>query len=459
MSKLDFEKYYFIPFQKVDSTPCLINKKYTDLLFEECAYLESLRETQKELEVSPLFFLKTHHHKNKIKCKDLSNLGLRTTHSSKSVLNAEDYNQLYKDSYITIQSEKFNHFSTLYSGSTRHGLINQVQLKGVGRSLNLNYDFEHSSGSITLQDCLKSISNEEIIYNRTKQLSTTNIGVFKYTDTNSYFLAREYNPTRLACIFQEYISENEINVIKSRLIENGLSLEYQKYIQEFMERIIKLYTNGINLHSPSLDNLVLDAKWIDTESFSISTKRKQPPAHITLAIPGEVKVNDFENFANIKAIYFYNSWLHDLRHIYQLTSETFLKTLDKQFTNIDTDLHFKSLIQDTSLHLEPFYIKTLKARSEKELKYYKKDLLKEMSLLETKELEAFKNYHIRGCFYDRFYDLTLVHLIEKDSDILNVSNVCNKIKMSIEHKKEQSITESEKIYDLFKQLIQEIDSI
>lgn len=250
-------------------------------------------------------------------------LGIRTLKlQSPPFLNFQQRVEELAQAKFFLEAERFYAPPFLSPGSSRHGLLYNAQLKGIGRNgLTTDETFGHSWGGLYFADALRSYITEALISENPQEKILRTFGLFRYTGGES-FIIREMRGFRLAQIHPSFLFKEEIPVIL-----NFLSHEYPgQELESIFENILGLYVNrflrGHYYKSISWDNLMLDGSYVDTESLILSL-RKQPAEFVDVLVSEGPTVDAKDELPKEGVYYFYDSWAHQLSLIASMYREVF----------------------------------------------------------------------------------------------------------------------------------------
>ena len=225
-------------------------------------------------------------------------------------------------------SERFMSPDELHSGSSRHLLLNDVQIKGSGRNMLVSRsDYIHSWGGATEIEGIHSylISNLLNIQLPLGACPTFKIDLIK--KYNSAQLMRLNHSLRLAQ-YSPYLSIKEKQMIRDQLIET-----FQSSDPDFMLRQVAFnlasYT-FLNYYNFSMisENMLMDGGVIDCETIYNGESLKYQTLYLDLAINGKkadkIERKKINNWKYLEEIFdgdqdttFCNSTMHGLIHIFK----------------------------------------------------------------------------------------------------------------------------------------------
>jgi len=353
---------------------------------------------------------------------DLLNLlGIKSKgFESKAFISRDDYNDLFKNSTNVLLTEKFLSSSTVSTGSGRHALLGDLQVKGIGRnSLSNQIDYSHSWGGMLPIDCLKAIISDQIILQRCHFPPMQTIATFLYKKNPFNFKQaisfREADTFR-ACIFWDDVINNELRSIGTKHLESVFGNKNPNTIlTEIFENYIHAFSKGVVHRTPTVDNLTVDGRWIDTESIDFKVKPEEHYKYINIFVHGK----ELPSVKNLRELYqlnqkiqFMGSWIHDLK-IPCLISYKVFKNIYGDKLSIDFDEAFQKILHKHNLGSQDWYTLINNYNCIKQMNLSNESF---DSLLEAKEIDLSHadDYLCVGNFYDHVYKGNLMLFSEKE---------------------------------------------
>lgn len=279
-------------------------------------------------------------------------LGMKSLHILNDSFISEDaFFKSVNDCSIILPTERFYSNRPLSVGSSRHAIVDNVQVKGIGQNiLNTSYQYDYNWGGYLSIDALISLAKEMIISKRSALEPLKTLGLFRYKISpikgkDLVIQFREADTFRLAQIHPSSCSRKEKEMLLNFLTKEFEQKNINQILEFIVENIIKSFSKGVAQSTPSLSNLTINGKWIDAESVDITKEEECYPLYIEELIIDETK-------------YFFNSWIHNL----YLHCENYVKNFEGLFDiSFDLDSFFESRVIE---HINPvnkeYWFKLLK---------------------------------------------------------------------------------------------------
>jgi hypothetical protein len=337
-------------------------------------------------------------------------LGIVATSTAlNAFISPEEYEARLGDSELSLLTEKFMFPIVDSAGAGRHVLLKTAQLKSIGRNaLCINEDYFHSWGGQMIQDAIKSYVSALYIDQRCKIPSLKIHALCLYDKivtggVQSVLVVRDARTFRLSQLFPHTLNENEKETVRKHLENFFIEKSPIQMIESIIDNYVHAYSVGVRYEGISPDNLLIDGRWIDTESVNILPEKQSHDTWIQVGIPGnegELSIEKFKEFASFLSkdgIFFRDSWIHRLFLMSEATYEV-----------------YKGLWGDLNFDLISFFQKTIK-------KYFPKlDHRAWFLVLEAKDsyykyrfsfpcktqhlkpqaLTAFREFGLNGYYYD-----------------------------------------------------------
>jgi hypothetical protein len=437
MKDLDLRKYTSVYLKEKEVTPWVINPDCLERLEINAEYIKQLKANYSHELISwhvkdvqeackKMSFSKTK--------ADLKHFGLATSvFNSGGFESKESCDIFYKEADLTLNTERFFAPDFQSLGSSRHVLLYDTQLKGCGKnSLAITPDFHHRWGGYLARDCLNSIVSSIVVNQRSILGSLEILGSFLYKDKtfnqmHNTLQVRDAKTYRLAQLHPCLLSEED-KIKAQNFIKNKFNSPPSEILKIIFNNYINAFKKGIVHKSISYDNLLIDGRFIDTESIDFTKKPECAPQYIKLFIKGTPLDNirgqlyKLKDLQTEKDIYFFSSWAHDLRLICLMTQHIYNSIWNEDFK-------FNSVIEDM--------INTIDAESYRHISNF--DSFKENELLPLRKTMSFISKDVRKnyanyFFVDRFYlpqiDGTVYTFATSQDDIkANKVDLLNKLEV------------------------------
>ena len=340
MWNLDLKKYSPVYLARTPITPWIVNEKFMPQLKANAAFVKQLIEAYPHKKRGVMNWIKSAFHSPAEATEEidvLNFLGLKTIGTlGGAFVDQHDFDQWIAVAEIALPTERFYSKPFLSLGSSRHVLLQDVQLKGVGRNnLCIDQDFYHSWGGLVMRDALKGYLSSLVANKKTKLGCLNILGLFNYSEVPAgspplTLVVRESNSFRLCQIDSSFLTDTDIKVVKTFLTKSFPGLAPQEMLEKILDHYIHAYSVGVVHRSPNKENLLIDGRWIDTESidFKMDSSALYPFVKIVVPCSDEDLPNNFgKTFAEVaqgeQGILFYDSWIHHLYFMCELTFETY----------------------------------------------------------------------------------------------------------------------------------------
>lgn len=341
MHNLSPEKYSLVHLKFESIKPwilmesCLPRLKENAFFVKEMVQTQSLKLTDKNIFfISQLYDLKKD---NDLEEDYLFYLGLRSIGAQgDSFLDWKKSDSWKKTADLSLMTERFLYPFNSNIGAGRHVLLKNIHLKGIGRnSLSIQEEFSHSWGGMMIKDALKSILIDQYAQKRSSLGTLKIFGAFIYDQlqTNGVpycVLVRDSKSYRLAQLNPMFLSLEEKEKIKVFLYDHFKSTDPSVMLFKIVDHYIHSYRSGIKYKSISPDNLLIDGRWIDTESIDLNLDGSAHDEWISLKTTDHLQDDQFEREMPFKNFYdkqnnllFCDSWIHQLFLMCQQTSKVY----------------------------------------------------------------------------------------------------------------------------------------
>ena len=183
MWNLDLKKYSPVYLLRTPVTPWIVNEKFMPQLKANAAFVKQLIDAYPHKKRGTMNWIKSAFH-NPVEATEeidvLTYLGLKTIGTlGGAFVDQNDFDQWIAVAEIALPTERFYSKPFLSLGSSRHVLLQDVQLKGVGRNnLCIDQDFYHSWGGLVMRDALKGYLSSLVANKKTKLGCLNILGLF-----------------------------------------------------------------------------------------------------------------------------------------------------------------------------------------------------------------------------------------------------------------------------------------
>ena len=287
---------------------------------------------------------------------ELHHYGIKTNqYPEGGKIKREEFEKLFTSSELALCAERFFAPDFMCQGSSRHTLLFDVQLKGVGTNhLNFNQDFHHRWGGFLTRDALRAVFNNEILNARTPLGASEILGLFIYQEKTFNHIfeclqVRDSKSYRLAQLYPGCTLPEDRKVAREFLEQRFPGDSSREVLKKILNHYTVSFKNGVQYRSISYDNLLLDGVFIDSESVDFTIDKSQAPQFIKIFIPKhiEVKKENLAWYMNQHECFLYSSWLHDLRLMYDMSVVVYDEIFKQPHFDNDLFLNMVSpLMQD-----------------------------------------------------------------------------------------------------------------
>lgn len=260
----------------------------------------------------------------------LEYLGVTSLGSPGAFISFQEYEDFRSGAELSLLTEKFTFPSLDSSGAGRHVLLKNAQLKSIGRNvLCVNEDYFHSWGGMVIQDALKAYVTAYYIDSRAKLPALKHLGMFTYESklagVTCAVILRDAQTFRLGQLFPNTLNDGEKVVVRMHLEDFFKSTDPHKMLDAIMDNYLHGYSIGIRYEALSPDNLLIDGRWIDTESVNLNIDKSPHDTWLQFSVPGEEgslyveKFRSLQDYHTDTTLVFKDSWIHRLYLMVQAT--------------------------------------------------------------------------------------------------------------------------------------------
>lgn len=399
MNHLDIRKYTSTYMENTPVAPWIINPNTIERLEQNAAFIkfQKSRYSKDNKDWHLKTYMTALRDFDPNSRSSLSEYGIKTKkYSEGGKTNREDFDRLYNESKLSLSAERFFGPDFLCQGSSRHALLYDLQLKGVGANhLNFSQDFHHRWGGFLTRDALRAIFNNEIINARTPLGASEILGLFIYENKTFNHITeciqvRDASSYRLAQLYPGTNFIQDKKVAKSFLEQKFNGKNSNEILQIILSHYVNSFKNGVQYRSITYDNLLLDGVFTDSESVDFTADKTQVPRFIKIFVPSKVqtKKEPLKKYFDNHDCYLFSSWAHDLRKMYHMSTYIYDDIFSRD--HYDNDLFLGSI---ENLADEPSSLDILNYNS------YRETILlpprqSEMKKLSQKDLSPFMDYNL-----------------------------------------------------------------
>lgn len=326
MFSLSPEKYSTVYLNFKEIKPWIVPDSYREQLNETALFIKHNHELTK---AKPSKALLSRSYREKISgtlSEDelLHFLGVASKGNLASpFVSLKEWNEWIDKSDLNLLTEKFYHPpSYLLAGAGRHALTPNAHLKGIGRNiLSTGEDYSHSWGGLLVRDALKGYLTGLYVSERTLLPQMANFGLFLYSQTDDdgvplVLQIRDSSTFRLSQTYSACLLEEEKEVIRSHLVHFFKTSDPSHMLDRIIEHYVHAYSVGVKHKSLAPDNLLIDGRWIDTESLDFNLDGEAFDEWVTVGVVGkEFDLNVVKNSSMLdmqEDFIFLDSWVHQL---------------------------------------------------------------------------------------------------------------------------------------------------
>jgi len=297
----------------------------------------------------------------------------------KPFITPQEYDEWHTSADLNLLTERSYGPPEVTIGSSRHVILKDVHLKGIGRNLlAISGSRFHSTGEFLFRDALQSLIIEKILTNRSSVKPLLTLGLLLPTDQDiskapRVVQIRECDSFRLSQLHPAYLSRHDQKVAKFSLENYFKTNDAQDIFRQITSHLIDSFFKGIFHTSISPENLLLNGRWLDCESIELTLDGSPAPFMIELIFPIEIlsKLNsleiDFDSLIQLADHFFIRtSWIHDLKLAYtfyhQVLSSIFENKINDPISQLNSDLFRLN-------HDPTFWSYFMKLNSQKETYY------------------------------------------------------------------------------------------
>lgn len=440
MWNLDLKKYSPVYLVRTPIVPWIVDQKYMTELRESAAFVKRLLTAYPSKKGGALNWIKNEFKAEPGQVEDdevLTYLGLKTIGTlAGAFVDQKDFDRWIGEGEIALPTERFYSKPYLSLGSSRHVLLQNVQLKGVGRNnLCIDQDFYHSWGGLVSRDALKGYLSSLVANKKTKLGCLSILGLFNYTDIPAgspplTLVVRESNSFRLSQIDSSFLTDTDIRVVKKFLNGSFPELKPQQIFEKILDHYIHAYSVGVIHRSPNRENLLIDGRWIDTESidFNLDSSALYSFVKIVVLCSDENLPNNFgKSFSEVvkgeEQILFYDSWIHHLYFMCELTFDAYKSLWPDEVKNFN-DCFWKVMLNYfPEQEIAPWKEQTSHKISHNQMQFTTRtqDVLDPFDTLQNM-LPVCENYKCIGHHYDPSLGGMVYTFAESEEDIHQTVN-------------------------------------
>lgn len=441
MKGLDKRKYHAVTFEDEEVYPWIVNSEALERITLNAAYISNLRKVFSRPQMTSFVYSICDHENDSLPNLSLDEVlklyGIKSrVEQIGGFQSYDDYFKFRDSTKLALLTEKFYGQPYISLGSSRHCLLKDAHLKGVGfNALAITDDFHHRWGGFIARDALKSILTDIIVQKRTKLGSAPILANFIYRNQTlgtikQCLQLRDASSFRLAQVHPDFCSLNEKKLVKDYLFKNFKTQNLQEILTKIIEHYIHSFSVGIYYRSPSFDNLLVDGRFIDCESIDFTLDKRPVPRFVMVAVKGRLDDETIKDLNFSDATHFFSelsfidSSLHYLWKLCALTHFVFdslTPSFDYDLGNVFENMA-GALLKDV-----------LKEEDWNLFKAYKSNTLMRLIdneddgqvLIKNDDLKGFSHFN----YNHHFYDLRLNHTIVCFSENLkaDLKYECNEL--------------------------------
>lgn len=421
MLRLGPEKYASVHLQFAKVKPWVLAERNLEVLRENAGFVADIAEAQGKRKFHRNIFEIAQFYERASERRQLSDsemldlLGVRSLiNPSQGFLQRSEFEQRIQQTDLTLMAERFLNFNGANVGAGRHVLLKNVHLKGVGRnSMAIQEEFSHSWGGLMVRDALKGYITDRYARQRSKLGTLEVLGLFVYdldeSSPSHCMLVRKSDGYRLAQIHPQYTTEKEKECFREHLKLRYPGATPQEMFSTIVDHYIGSYKNGIRYKSIALDNLLLDGRWIDTESIDINFEGPHD-AWVSFKLhesSAAIKVSRGESILAQQRNYeFTDSWIHQLHIMARATRDAFKIVWPQEEFELEAEFRSKLEFYFSGIDLKLWFTLLQSYDSELNMIFgfpYRAKQIASQSLLDIGHLK------LRGHFFNdtlQFHKLT-----------------------------------------------------
>jgi hypothetical protein len=282
MNSLPFFFYILFPVRRADYKILVINLLSYHRLSRNAAFTNQIEKTVGDHNSSDYLYLKIWNLKKKkinhfIKEFDWENL--KRLHLE-SISHNESFRTGPHKNLIYLLTERFFWKTpTLNLGSSRHGLLYDYQIKGLGRNpLATRGDYHHSWGGVHLWQGLNAYIKSHLLAGLSPLgiLQTTMVSI-KNSDGHDFIRAdhttqimREADSIRVTQVCTQFEREAEKEEVAKLILSRTNTEKFDDHFEKIIFHYVSLYLLGVKNTSVTKENITLEGKLIDYEDHDIS---------------------------------------------------------------------------------------------------------------------------------------------------------------------------------------------
>lgn len=362
--------------------------------------------------------------------ESLGYLGMAANNGQEAFISSADYNEFRGGAEIGLLTEKYIFPALNSGGAGRHVLLKNAQLKSIGRNVTcINEDYFHSWGGMVIRDALKAYVTAHYIDERCKLKSLKHLGMFTYKDkiknVQCAVILRDAQTFRLSQLYPNTLSESEKVIVKNHLHQFFGTDDPIMMIKTIMDNYIHGFSVGISYEAVSPDNLLIDGRWIDTESVNLKLDRSSHDTWLQITIAGteDLQVEKYRSLDQILSgneLVFKDSWIHRLYLMVQATWFVYQGIWDGLEFNLEEE--FRNCLKKYRAQddLEPWFdlLKTHDSHL-----VYRFSMARKTNSKAPVHFGAWKDQILKGYYHDQIenlHNLTFGYDRTNSHDLMNV---------------------------------------
>ncbi|MBL7713921.1 MAG: hypothetical protein JNL01_00550 [Bdellovibrionales bacterium] len=388
MWNLDYKKYEAIHAAPKKVLPWIVPKESMNRLSENASFLKALRKAHPKIDGSPNVRLAIQEFRKKFRPKRLSDtetfkeLGIASTGIyGDSFMTLKSYKSWRSKAKLRLLTERFFSPPANFYGSSRHGLLYDLQVKGMGRNLLCTQEeVFHAWGGHFVKDALMGYLQGGFAKQRTLLPPIETLALLHYAEPSEKIIPeslvlRDAHTFRLAQVHPNFCTEGDAQEVRTHLSKIYPGATPGEILKKIAEHYVHAFSQGVLHRSLTFDNLTVDGRWIDTESMDILPKAQIYPQWISIlgskedsALLKKLKPNpgillrDFLNRPGLTTPSFLTSWIHHLQMAVRMTAKVYEGVFPSE--KFQTNAIFLPLIETHLKSLNPEPWKELVRRHE-----------------------------------------------------------------------------------------------
>lgn len=238
----------------------------------------------------------------------ISALGLKSKGNiPHAFITPAEYDEWHTSAFLNLPCERNYGPPGTSIGAARHVILKDVQLKGIGRNLlAISGSNVHATGELIYRNALMGLIIENELRIRSSAPPLATLGVLLYeTDEEKEaprcLLIREVDSFRLSQLHPAYLTLQDAEIARESLRREHPGCSGKEIYLRVTSVLVEAFLQGIFNASLSPENLLLNGRWIDTESILISSISRYPLW---------IQLQSSRMTDETKVI---GSWIHDLK--------------------------------------------------------------------------------------------------------------------------------------------------